>query len=677
MNSLVGHDKVVAFLERIVREGRPAHAYLFTGREGALEALARATLGEDAGSTLVSQAVQGMGGVGKTQLAVEFAYRYGRWFDGIHWVNAREPAGIAAEIAACGERMGLRPWPAEQPEQVAATLAAWRDGGPRLVVLDNLEDVGAAREWLRRLRQESGARVLLTARRGDWPRDLGLSPLPLAVFSAGESLAFLRRYLPAERASDGELGALAERLGRLPLALELAGRYLAGHRRLTVGDYLARLERALDDPSMQAWKVEMGNPTGHDLDLMATFAASWALEEIGPTARRAFRAASWCAANVAIPCALLERAAGLEPEACDEALSQLVGLGLLAWPAGKAGPAIHSLLGEFGQAMDRLQPEGEGVLGGVAEALARLTFDANETGLPGRFAPLRAHAEAVAPAAETAGAEAAAALWNNLGFHLQDIADLAGAREAYERALAIDEEAYGPEHPNATHVNNLGLVLRALGDLAGARAAYERALAIDEQAYGPEHPNVAIRVNNLGSVLRALGDVAGAQAAYERALAIWEKQLGPEHPQVAIGVNNLGLVLRDLGDLAGARAAFERALAIDEQAFGPEHPKVAIRVNNLGSVLRVLGDLAGARAAYERALAIDEQAFGPEHPNVARDVNNLGLVLRALGDLAGARAAYERALAILEQFLPAGHQKIETVQRNLAVVKAAMESDGP
>ncbi|MDX9832926.1 MAG: hypothetical protein RBU35_21835, partial [Anaerolineae bacterium] len=117
---------------------------LFTGREADLEALARATLGEDAGSTLVSQAVQGMGGVGKTQLAVEFAYRYGRWFDGVHWANAREPAGIAAEIAACGERMGLRPWPAEQPEQVAATLAAWRDGGPRLVVLDNLEDVGAA-----------------------------------------------------------------------------------------------------------------------------------------------------------------------------------------------------------------------------------------------------------------------------------------------------------------------------------------------------------------------------------------------------------------------------------------------------------------------------------------------------------------------------------------------------
>ena len=71
----------------------------------------------------------------------------------------------------------------------------------------------------------------------------------------------------------------------------------------------------------------------------------------------------------------------------------------------------------------------------------------------------------------------------------------------------------------ATDVNNLGRVLQDLGDLAGARAAFERALAIDEAAFGPDHPNVAIRVNNLGMVLQDMGDLAGARAAFERALA--------------------------------------------------------------------------------------------------------------------------------------------------------------
>jgi len=124
---------------------------LFTGRVEPLKALARALLEGDGRSALVTQAVAGMGGVGKTQLAVEFAYRYGRFFHGVHWVNAGEPEGMGAEVAACGEAMGLPGWPEKQPEQVARTLGEWQRGGPRLVVLDNLEEVGAAREWLARL----------------------------------------------------------------------------------------------------------------------------------------------------------------------------------------------------------------------------------------------------------------------------------------------------------------------------------------------------------------------------------------------------------------------------------------------------------------------------------------------------------------------------------------------
>ena len=81
-------------------------------------------------------------------------------------------------------------------------------------------------------------------------------------------------------------------------------------------------------------------------------------------------------------------------------------------------------------------------------------------------------------------------------------------------------------------VNNLGSVLKDLGDLAGARAAYERALKIDEAAFGPDHPNVASDVNNLGSVLKDLGDLAGARAAFERALSIFEKFLPADHPNI-------------------------------------------------------------------------------------------------------------------------------------------------
>jgi tetratricopeptide (TPR) repeat protein len=103
---------------------------------------------------------------------------------------------------------------------------------------------------------------------------------------------------------------------------------------------------------------------------------------------------------------------------------------------------------------------------------------------------------------------------------------------------------------HAQNIGNLGEVLRDLGELEKARAAFERALAIEEVVYGPDHPNVARDVNNLGSVLRDLGQLEEARAAFERALAIFERVLGTEHPNVAEAANNLGEVLRVLGELA-------------------------------------------------------------------------------------------------------------------------------
>jgi tetratricopeptide (TPR) repeat protein len=455
---------------------------------------ATATTGEGA-AILITQAIHGMGGVGKTQLAVEFAYRYGRFLHSVHWIDGAQPDAIGAEVALCGAEMNLPYWPAEQPEQIRYTLRQWQSGGPRLVILDNLEDVEATREWLLRL-GGGPLRLLLTARRSDWPADLGLNPLRLDVFTPEESRAFLRRYLPETRAADADLAGLAERLGRLPLALELAGRYLERLPRLTVADYLARLADIWNHRSMRGWREEMGNPTGHDLDLLSTFALSW--ERVtDETARRLFLLAGHCAPNRPIPCELLERAAELDAETCDEAMSVLTGLGLLELDDPHAGPTIHPLLAEYARNL-----VSEPVLSDLASVLSPLTYQSHETGLPDCFTPLRPHVEQVAVAAEAAGLEDAGVLWNNLGGVLQALGDLAGAQGAFERALAIWQEVYGEEHPRvATGTNNLGSVLQAQGDLAGARAAYERALYILEcSQLPPEHPNIKIVRRNLESL---------------------------------------------------------------------------------------------------------------------------------------------------------------------------------
>ena len=651
---------------------------LFTGRTEALKTLARTLLHDQAPTTLITQAIHGMGGIGKTQLAVEFAYRYGLFFHGVHWIHAAQPEGIGVEIAACGAAMSLPRWPDEQPEQIARTLQEWSQGEPRLVVLDNLEDIPAAREWLARL-SSAPVRLLLTARRSDWPADLGLSSLGLVVFTACESRAFLRGCLPEPRPSAEELDALAERLGCLPLALELAGRYLAHVPTTTIPVYLTRLETVLTDRSMQTWRVDLGNPTGHDLDLAATFRASWD-QVTDETARRLFLLAGHCAANEPIPWHVLQHAVSRWPEAereldqavCVEALAILTGLGLLKqvpapgkWdPADAAGGVfiIHPLLAEYAHTLEGAQS----ALTDLASALTALSNNAYETGLPIRFAPLGAHMRSAVLAAERDRLDTAATLWNNLGYYRRMVADYAGAHKSYKRALAIAEAAFGPDHPQvATIVGNLGNVLRALGDLPGARAAFERALTIDEAAFGCKHPGVSRDLSNLGSLLRVLGDLEAARAALERALRIDGVVYSSDHPEVARHVNNLGLVLYDLGDLEGARQGFDKALIITERFYASDHPDVAIRVNNLGLVLHALGDLTGARCAFQRALAIAEAAYGPDHASVALYVNNLGLVLKDLGDLTAARESFGRALRIWEATLPADHPSIQTVRRNL------------
>nr|MBC8424992.1 tetratricopeptide repeat protein [bacterium] len=246
--------------------------------------------------------------------------------------------------------------------------------------------------------------------------------------------------------------------------------------------------------------------------------------------------------------------------------------------------------------------------------------------------------------------QGARAKWlTELGNHHQALAEYAQAEQVERQAVALAEDAFGPEHPNvATCVGNLGIVLQGLGDLRGAKECYERALRIKECALGEDHPGSAICANNLGGVLYALGDLAQARECYERALRIDEASSGPNHPSVARDINNLGTVLQDLGDLAEAKKCYERALAVDEVAFGPDHPGVARDVNNLGGVLRELGDLTEAKECFERALRISEVALGAAHPQVAICVNNLGGILQDLGDLAAAKEYYERASRIDE-----------------------------
>jgi len=256
---------------------------------------------------------------------------------------------------------------------------------------------------------------------------------------------------------------------------------------------------------------------------------------------------------------------------------------------------------------------------------------------------------------------------NNLAQLLQETNQTAGAEPLMRRALAIDEQSFGPDHPNvARDLNNLATLLKATNRLAGAEPLMRRALAIDEQNFGPEHPNVAISLNNLASLLQDTNRLAEAEPLTRRALAIDEQSLGPDHPDVALDLNNLAQLLKATNRLAEAEPLMRRALAIAEQSLGFEHPNVAIRLNNLARLLQDTNRLAEAEPLMRRAFQISEQSFGPDHPEVARDLNNLAQLLQDTNRLEEAEPLMRRALEIDERSFGPEHPEVAKGLGNLA-----------
>ena len=226
-------------------------------------------------------------------------------------------------------------------------------------------------------------------------------------------------------------------------------------------------------------------------------------------------------------------------------------------------------------------------------------------------------------------------LLTSLSLSLYELADWAEAEPLMRRALAIDEQSYGPDHPEvAIRLNNLASLLKATNRLGEAGPLMRRALTIDEKSYGPDHPRVAIHLNNLASLLKATNRLGEAEPLMRRALAIDEKSYGPDHPDVARDLNNLATLLQATNRLGEAEPLMRRALAIDEQSYGPDHPKVAIRLNNLAQLLHATNRLGEAEPLMRRALAIFLEfgrRSGHEHPNLQVARANYVALLEELG----------------------------------------------
>jgi tetratricopeptide (TPR) repeat protein/transcriptional regulator with XRE-family HTH domain len=644
---------------------------LFVGRSTELLQIASALQGGGA-TVALGQVVAstGLGGLGKTQLAVEFIHRYGRFFaGGVFWLSFASADEVPLQIAACtGLDFETRPL----EERVQRAKDAWQNAVPRLLVFDNCEEETLLEAWRP---TSGGCRVLITSRRSNWSPTLGVKALPLGLLPRPDSIELLLRYRPDLAPNDPRLDALANELGDLPLALHLAGSYLRAYRsEIGLGGYLDELRRwevVRHASLLGAGLDDSVSPTHHVQGLAQTFALCLGRldreREVDRVAIALLARMAFLAPGEAVPRDLLGRTLEeVEPRRRADGLRRLAAVGLVE--DGDGWLRLHRLLAHFvrqeGQDSDAEPAVARALIGCAEEAYdRRLTGSALAAVIP--------HLVDVAGAAcGTVGDEQLAAeLCAAAGRGLQYAGDLTAARPWYERALAIRERVLGPDHPDtADSLSEQGAFLVQQGELAAARPLLERALAIRELVLGPDHPLTAQVVQNLGGLLMDQGDQDGAKPLFERALTISERTLGPDHAETAGNLNNLAVLLYYQGDMAAAMPLIKRALAISERELGADHPHTATMLLVLGDLLRAQGDVDAAGPPLERALAITQRVLGPDHPETAASLNCLARQRHAQGKLNAARPLFERSLAIREQVLGPDHSRTARTLNDLALL---------
>lgn len=648
----------------------------FLGRDSEMKDLYDRFQADSGVATTQSIAIHGLGGVGKTQLAVEYAWKHLSDYDAVLWVNANSPDALDASLAALASLLLL---PASQDREQAVQVRAvlgWLVGQKRwLLIVDNADSESAAGAVRDRFQPNLRGHILITSRLSRWP--VTMPDLQLDVFLPEDATRFLVNRVAEVGQNAGDEAAaevLARELGGLPLALEQAAAFII-EMRWSYDKYCDQFRAAR--PELLSYRAEGG--TRYPASVAKTW--SMTLEQLSTLAHALLRLASWLAPDD-IPRGVFSADQNIFAEAVDEDLD----FSALAIDKALGELARFSLIRLFGETISvhRLVQAVEQDSLNQDERKCWLewacrVFDAFAPKRPddfrswGAWLPLSAHAETLIENARLQGLKTmpVATVAREFGLFMNAQAEYSKAEAFHKLALAILEESLGPDHPNvAAGLSNLSRAYEKQGKYAQAQPLYQRALAISEKVHGPEHPDVATALNNLALLCQAQGRYADAEPLYQRALLISRKSPGPD-ADVGRTLQNLALLYWSQGKYIKAEPLYRRALPILEKAHGPNDPHVATALNNLALLYWNQGEYSKAEPLYRRAAGIMEKAFGPDHPDVATILNCLAGLYQAQGRYVEAEPILLRGLAIRKKMLGPYHQDVATSLNNLAALHQA------
>jgi hypothetical protein len=630
------------------------------GREELLAALdERLSAGDDAVPRTV--ALCGLGGAGKTSVAVEYAYRHMAEARVAWQFPAEDATVLATGFAELAAQLGARGL-ADTRDPVASVHAVLaRFAAPWLLIFDNAGDLASVAAFL----PPAGAgQLLITSQNPNWPGRALEVPVLDPDMAAG--------YLTGRTGDPDRQAAreLASELGGLPLALEQAASYTqaAGD---TLAGYLALFRHR------RAELLGRGQAAGYSKTVASTWALAFdRLRQDEPDAVALLRLLAFCAPEEIPLRLLLQPRPGLAERlgqqvapvlaslledrlAAGDAIGALRRYSLVSQAAG-GSVSVHRLV----QAVtaDQMPAELAGQWRQAAAAVieAAIPRDGGEVDAWPEFAALLPHAQ-VALTDDSAGMERIADYLGHSGSY-------AAARDLYQGVVAARIGAFGPDSPETLAVRaSLAHRTGKAGDAAGARDQYAALLPVYLRVSGPDSADALTTRAKLARFTGEAGDPAGARDQYAALLPVYERALGPEHPETLATIRaDLARFTGEAGDAAGARDQYAALLPAVKRVFGPDHPEVLSDRGNLARFTGEAGDAAAARDQFAALLPISEQVLGPEHPNTLVTRACLARFTGEAGDPAGARDQLAVLLPVMERVLGPEHPYALAAQNNLA-----------
>jgi serine/threonine protein kinase/tetratricopeptide (TPR) repeat protein len=691
----------------------------FTGRQQVLNELHDAFFsGKTATQT---QAISGLGGMGKTQVAVEYAYRYYKDYRAILWVRGDTREKMQTSIVALAGVLKLEEQHEKEQQHVIEAVRAWlRKNSNWLLIVDNIEDLKLVRTLLP---ATAPGHILLTTRTqttGNIAQRLDLEKMTLeegALFLLRRTKMIAQDAALQDVSSEDcqEAQALAAAFAGLPLALDQAGAYIeeAG---CSLANYLCRYQAG----QMKLLGMRGGFAFDHPASVTTTFSATFEkIEKISPTAMELFRFCAFLHPDGIPEGLIVDGAAELgptlqcvatDPISLDETIVRLRKFSLVNRNAGTNKLSVHPLVqtvlqNSMGEKTRRMwaertvravnlalpdisdfstwhrcqlymphvqrcvelieewkivSPEAARLLEQAGMYLQAQARHAQANTLFERTLDMRAVLTEITPAATVASLSHLFWYYHNQGQYAQAEQPIRQAFKLLQQTPEVEQQLV------AVCLGAIAHLCYRQGKYSQAEEYFLQALTIYEKRVGLQHPSVVCTFKGLGDVSLALGKYDLAERFFWDALNLWKQMPEPQHPLMGDCLNSLVRLAMARGKYAQAELYLQQERAHLDQTLQYPHPALASNLNDRALLCIAQGKYKEVEPLLREALTTLEQSVGLQHPIAGCTLDTLGRLAYLQGEYVAAEQFFQRAQRIREQALGVEHPDVLTTVNNLA-----------